>query len=865
MRPGAVLDWFDRGVSASFPIPFGRYQLVERLAVGGMAELFLADVQGDHGFNKRVVIKRILPQLAADPHFTAMFIAEAKITARLMHPKIAQTHRLGRHEGALYIEMEYVDGLDVLAMLRECAHRRVRLPAEVSVFILKEVLDGLDFAHRLTDDAGQPLNIVHRDISPSNVLVSRRGSVKLVDFGIAQAAASEVQTKAGTLKGKYGYMSPEQVMGAGVSSLSDLFSVGVVLSEMLMGRRLFAAPNELDVLLMVRDVNLGRLERYGGHVPADLEVLLRRALKKDPAERFTSAAEMRDALDEWLFQSRLRVGPGRLGELVESLYEDAHRRRRTSMEELGPADMPAIAPLSSVAGEVAVPAAGTEPGRSGSEPEIQGIPLGRSMVLGGGDDMAEVEIELGTPPGPRDTMSPRARTTERELRSGPSTAPPMMAGSSTAPPVLASPTIERERDEDLVLSEEIDIDLSGLDRAAQRTPAGAQRGERRWAALSPPWSRVSPPVRRPSTPLPVRDTDDGIPISIEEQDEQEQHISTQPRGAVARMGVERAASERGGDRAASERGDASVRFPTIRAAVASVSPERRDPASRDFDDSGVPGLVGPAEDIRSGAMRMLTLDEIARAPRPAPPPLEEIFDTPAQQGDLSKSSSIRVMFQLVTSRADGLLVMSVGGIRKEIYLHGGVPTYVSSNMASELFGAYLVGEGAISSGELDMALAMMPHFGGKLGDTLVGLGLMKPLDVFRLLTRQIRHKLIDVCTWSRGAYTWYPGRENKREAFPIDLDPYEVLGAGALALRDDFLWKWSETLHGMRPRAAERPQCRPEQLKIGRIGRDVLLMLDGRATIAELLARKPGNEERLQLLRVLFLFLETGLAVDPAR
>ncbi len=182
-------------MAGTFPIAFGRYHLVERLAVGGMAELYLADVKGDHGFAKRVVIKRILPQLAADPHFTQMFIAEAKITARLMHPKIAQTHRLGREDGQLFIEMEYVNGLDVLAMLRECAHRRVRLPAEVSVYIMKEVLDGLDFAHRLADDAGQPLNIVHRDISPSNVLVSRRGNVKLVDFGIAQAAASEQQTR----------------------------------------------------------------------------------------------------------------------------------------------------------------------------------------------------------------------------------------------------------------------------------------------------------------------------------------------------------------------------------------------------------------------------------------------------------------------------------------------------------------------------------------------------------------------------------------------------------------------------------------------------------------------------------------------
>lgn len=888
-------------MSATFPIAFGRYQLVERLAVGGMAELFLADVQGEHGFAKRVVIKRILPQLAADPHFTAMFIAEAKITARLIHPKIAQTHRLGHQAGALYIEMEYVDGLDVLAMLRECAHRRVRLPAEVSVYIMKEVLDGLDFAHRLCDERGRALDVVHRDISPSNVLVSRRGNVKLVDFGIAQAAANEQQTKAGTLKGKYGYMSPEQVSGAGVSARSDLFSVGIVLSEMLMGRRLFAAPNELDVLLMVRDVNLSRLERYGAHVPPALDALLRRALTKDPGGRFESAAEMREALDEWLFESRLRVGAGRVGELIESLYDDAHSRRRAGLEDAPLPPMQSIAPppALSIAGEVGRAAiapdlarpelarpelprpelarpelarpdrmAAATPPRAASDTEIEGIPAGRSMVLGGSDALSEVEIELAMPAGSaRDLPGIGSIANEK--------APIAPARSRRA---LSGGPPPREPDDDLALSEEIDIDLSGLDapRPSDNGSRLPSRDAPSWQRVIRSWSGTGPPPRAGTAT--ARDADDGIPISVEDQETH--RVSTRP-GSIPpadavhdpqrnylRETLWRAPTDSSAPPVEPTSPDHAVRFPTIRAAVASVSPARRDPASRDFDDTGVPGLMGAAEDIRSGRMRMPSLAELARAPRPAPPALDEIAETPAQQGDLADISPIRLLFQLVTTRADGLLVVAVGGIRKEIYIRGGVPTYVSSNVASELFGAYLVGEGAVSSGELDMALAMMPHFGGKLGDTLVGLGLMKPLDVFRLLTRQIRHKLIDVCTWSKGLYTWYQGRENQREAFPIDLDPYEVLGAGALALRDDFLWKWSESVHEMRPRAAERPQVRPEQLKIGRVGREVLSMLDGRATVSELIARRPGPDERLQLLRVLFLFLETGLAIgttDSAR
>jgi len=380
-------------------------------------------------------------------------------------------------------------------------------------------------------------------------------------------------------------------------------------------------------------------------------------------------------------------------------------------------------------------------------------------------------------------------------------------------------------DDELVLDEEVDIDLTGLDGArAIESPPSKSDTEPRWQRAA---SRFGRRVAARRTSAMTGDTD-SIPIIHE--DEQ----------------------------------STGVRYPTISAAVASVFPESRDPSARDFDDSGVPGLMAQAHDIRSGGVRLPTLAEIARVPIPAPPALDEISETPAQQGDLSMTSPIRMLFQLMSSRSDGLLVVSVGGIRKEIYFRTGIPIYVSSNMASELFGAYLVGEGAVSSGELDMALAMMPHFGGKLGDTLVGLGLMKPLDVFRLLTRQIRHKLVDVCTWSKGAYTWYPNRENKREAFPIDLDPYEVLGAGALAMRDDFLWKWSESLHGMRPRAAERPPIRPEQLKLGRMGREILNMLDGRTSVSELLARRPGPDERVQLLRILFLFLETGLVIDAA-
>lgn len=282
------------------PKSIGRYQILDRLAMGGMAELFKATLTGDHGFEKLVAIKKILPHLAADQNFLEMFIDEARITAQLDHRHIVQVFELGTDADTPYIAMQFVDGLDVLALLRECARAQIRLPAELAALIARDVLDALDYAHTATDVAGRPLRIIHRDISPSNVLLSWRGDVKLTDFGIARAAERRHKTEAGTLKGKYGYMSPEQVSGGEIDARSDLFSVGILLAEMVMARRLFSSSNDLDILLMVRDARLDRLHAHASDFPVELRMLIVRALQRRPDDRWQSAAEFRDALDEWI-------------------------------------------------------------------------------------------------------------------------------------------------------------------------------------------------------------------------------------------------------------------------------------------------------------------------------------------------------------------------------------------------------------------------------------------------------------------------------------------------------------------------------------------------------------------------------------
>jgi len=310
----------EANVNVAIPKTVGRYQILDRLAVGGMAELFKATLTGEHGFEKLVAIKKILPHLATDSSFVEMFIDEARITAQLDHRHIVQVFELGTDADTPYIAMQFVDGLDVLALLRECARAQIRLPPDLAAMIARDVCDALDYAHNAVDSHGKELGIVHRDISPGNVLLSWRGDVKLTDFGIARAAERRHKTEAGTLKGKYGYMSPEQVSGGEIDARSDLFSVGILLAEMVMARRLFTSTNDLDILLMVRDARLDRLHKYATEFPVELRVLTTRALQRRPEDRWQSAGQMRDALDEWIRRTS-RVGSRELAQLIGSVIK----------------------------------------------------------------------------------------------------------------------------------------------------------------------------------------------------------------------------------------------------------------------------------------------------------------------------------------------------------------------------------------------------------------------------------------------------------------------------------------------------------------------------------------------------------------
>ena len=254
------------------PVPFGKYYLLERINVGGMAEVFKAKTFGVEGFERLLAVKRILPNIAEDEEFISMFIDEAKIAVQLQHANIAQIFDLGKVDGSFFIALEYVHGRDLRSIFD-----RMRSRGDVAADLawpatsMMQVCEGLDYAHNKRDAQGRELHLIHRDISPQNVLIGYEGEVKLIDFGIAKAAGKASKTQAGILKGKFGYMSPEQVRGLPIDQRSDIFAVGIVLYELLTGERLFVGETDFSTLEKVRNVEILPPSSYNKKIPPELE------------------------------------------------------------------------------------------------------------------------------------------------------------------------------------------------------------------------------------------------------------------------------------------------------------------------------------------------------------------------------------------------------------------------------------------------------------------------------------------------------------------------------------------------------------------------------------------------------------------
>lgn len=624
----------------------GPYELVSRLASGGMAEVYVARRSGAWGFSKTVALKRILPQHTRDPSFVAMFVDEARVTARLSHPNLVQVFDFGEDKGELFMAMELVEGTTCAKLVRTAAAQGEVTPIEVSLFIIVSVLRGLDHAHNATDEHGVGLNLVHRDVSPGNVMLSKSGSVKLGDFGIMRAYGIERRTEHGQLKGKLGYMSPEQVAGGEIDVRSDLFTVGIVLAELLIGRPLFSHGQDLDILLRIRDADISTFSKYSQRLPEELRAVVHKALARNPDDRFASAAAFADALEEFARRRRLVPGAPRLAAYLERL---------------------GLVPPAARSGEhpIVVPQASSA--RSSKSGVFRAVLLNGSVVS--------------------------------EL---------------TLPRVL-----------ELLIT-------------------GAITGD----------SLVS--------------RDDAPFIPAHEHPELKR--------------------------------------------IASASTHRWEVSVEDHRES-----------CPVGAMTSATF-----------------------------------LLELGARRATGLVEAVCPTQRRKLYLTDGLLEYASSSVADDLLGRRLIDEGLCLPVEVDMALALAPKYGGKIGDALVGLGVLRPIELFRALDRQFRSRVTSLLSWTTGTLSFTPSARCHDEALPAPIGFVDLVARGVN--ENTTLTDIKELLEPLRDEPLYRvlhAPLSPFSLRLSDNESAVLTAIDGRAALDDLVVDLPrrGVAREVEVYRAIMIAL----------
>jgi serine/threonine protein kinase len=524
----------------------------------------------------------MLPHIAEESNAQEMFAEEARLASRITHPNVVHVLGHGEIGGQPYLTLEYVPGCDLWRLNRRLTLEGRRLEHDLVVYLVRQILSGLDAVHSATGANGNALGIVHRDISPSNVLISIHGDVKIADFGIARAAnvnAFEADTAA-RANGKLGYLAPEQVSGGQVDLRADLFSTGVIAAELFMRRPLFAGGSELAVLLAIRDAEVHPFVEFLPQLPEGLGSVVLNALSANPDERPPTARAFWAALEPW--QSRPEeVLRAELAKIVASIASDS-RTRKTSADTVPKATMPPT-------------------------------PLVLADEHPSTTNVTPLEYKIRKPNG------------------------------ATVGPLAYAKVVEAVATGQVDGSDEISIaggdfqPLSSIQDLYRHVPA----------------SRMTPTTTR----------------------------------------VESATAA-----------DRSV----------------------DFEDGGF----------------------------------------------------VVALARTLVTRRTGLWLCEQGGVRKEVYTKHGVPAFVTSNLAGELLGEYLVKKRVINRSELDMALAVMPRFEGKLGDTLVALGLVEPLELFQHIAEQVREKLLDLFTWASGTATFYEGVDPPSSGFPLRLDAWEILDRG---------------------------------------------------------------------------------------
>jgi eukaryotic-like serine/threonine-protein kinase len=657
------------------PTHVGPYRLLERIAVGGMAEVYRASLAQRAGDARSVVVKRMLPRIASDATARAMFAEEARLGAHILQANVVRVFDFGEAESHPYLVLEYVQGVDLWRLTRFLTRTGQAMSTSLAVYIAREMLQGLHAVHEAVDERGQRLGVVHRDVSPSNVLLSVHGEVKLGDLGIARSRLREKFPTASIgerAKGKLGYLAPEQVRGVESDRRADIFSAGVVVAELLMGRPLFAGGSELAVLLAIRDSKIHPFVEFARQLPEGLAEVIIDALAQKAVRRPVNAE---------LFASRLAAFQ------VEPVDELRRQLAALVLEALDSA--PQTVTVSRT------------PTRTATDPA--------------GAYAAHVaDIEESTP-------------------------------------IHAVP---------------------GLGWAAERTPL-------------------------PANPFYRFESVHGASIGPLTLAESVQAIST---GRIAK--TDRVFTGPGPARLASDVAELARHFPSSTTTSASLFPEH---------------------------------------------------DGAKLSGELTQMDDGGIVAQLARAqveRTTALFLCELGGVRKEVYIKDGSPAFVTSNLAGELLGEYLVSKHVISRGELDMALAVMPRFEGRLGDTLSALGLVEPVLLFRHIGEQVRDKLLDLFTWRSGTCTVYHGVAPPPSGFPLNIDGWDVLDEGlarriSLGLESDRLARLRSVrqLPASGPRLSTMRTALPVRLK------QLLSSLDAPRTADDLATRRSATEAPEQTLR----------------
>jgi serine/threonine protein kinase len=489
-------------IRSRWPLAFGKYELLRRMRLGGMAEVFRACEPPDR--DRLLAIKRILPSFTDEADYVAMFIDEARLSMRFQHPGIVRAFELGQIGDEYYIALEYVDGQDVATLLARAREQSQPLPVAIACRIALDVCAALEYAHALRGDVGEPLAIVHRDVSPQNVLVSYSGDVKLIDFGIAKSTEQLMRTQAGLLKGKYGYLSPEQARGQTLDRRSDLFSLGVCLYEMLSATRLFEGKNDFSTMRKVREGEIVSLHRRNASVPPALSAIVQRALARQRNDRFQTAGEMAVALEGFVRAGNHRCDREQLAQFMRERFRDEAAAAASEQDAAGDPTtglleaFEGLEPRSSVSQMAVAP----------PMPEEVGNDLLESLEA---PEEAEQAEEADTDP-------PRALDAAHSSDRGSAAAPVedettrVVAYSSTVEGELAENRTRPRRDSSV--REHV---ASGDTTRARRQPSGPSR-----ARSSAPAAAAQPPERAsPKSEEPLREQ-----VARESMDWDEDELST---------------------------------------------------------------------------------------------------------------------------------------------------------------------------------------------------------------------------------------------------------------------------------------------------------------------------------------------------